>query len=578
MSKQRQIAKLENSNMVEAMEEMRSDSSVEIKQLAEELKPLLPEDARLIIDECVEQYERNDIVVMVAGEVSVGKSSLLNALIGRPVLLTDLTETTAAITYLRCADGDRTAKVNMAKVTYNDGRIEWLDLKAKSLMKVTTSLQNDDALHKVKKVDIYLPSEIIPRGITIVDTPGLNGGDKHSALTHREMGLCHAALLLLDASKAGTLSEKGELNKLYDYAPIVFFVLTKWDQVRKANSQLTMDGIKKRYLESIGKITHDISNVKAISAENIYVVSAKEGLEARQNLDKYLNNQQSKRADKEINVREFLPDKGKNNEIFDLFIDLIEKLGSENKNRMIRLRPLLTMSNLAKNTLESIEAQNKQKSDTSELDKKISSLTLELEKRKNLMIERNREVVERIVAIAEGEQRELLDMIEASKEKVVSEMTQAVKTTHAFRNKRVDVLMSTEYHAKLKEKLDSVLLEEILKPLQGTVNDFLTLVNNSFETGEKLTVDMPGQVVPESDFSRITKQKEKMLQNIDELKDGEEAILKEISELETKYDSLTNEYKECVEAKKKVHAFDNQIENIDKQLKAMGNRPGADQD
>ena len=125
-----------------------------IKEIAEDLKPLLPVESQIIIDECVEQYERNDFVVMIAGEVSVGKSSLLNALLGKSILLTDLTETTAAITYLRSSEGDKNAKADMAKVTYNDGRIEWLDLKKSSLMKVTTSLKNDNALKRVRKVDI----------------------------------------------------------------------------------------------------------------------------------------------------------------------------------------------------------------------------------------------------------------------------------------------------------------------------------------------------------------------------------------------------------------------------------------
>jgi GTP-binding protein EngB required for normal cell division len=567
------------SSIAETIEKQRSDSIYNMRALAEELKPLLPEESQLIIDECVEQYERNDIVVMVAGEVSVGKSSLLNVLLQRPILLTDLTETTAAITYLRSPHGDRTAKVNMAKVTYNDGRVEWLELKKSHLMRVTTSLKNDDALHKVKKVDIYVPE--IPPGITIVDTPGLNGGEKHSSLTRREMGLCHAALFLLDASKAGTLSEKQELNRLYDYAPAVFFVLTRWDEVRKANRHKTMEDVKKEYLDTIGKITYDATKGKAVSAENIYIVSAKEGLEACLSWTEAQNKNKAKvkstgKNMQQKDVRDFLPDKGNENEIFDLFIDLFSMLESDTKNRMIRLRPLLTMSNLTQDALENIEEKIRRDSDTSELDLKIEMLTQELEKRKNSLLERNREAAERIIILANEEQQELVDAIEATREKVVSEMTQSIKNTSAFRNKDMEAMMDAAYQQKLKGKLDSILSSNILNNIQKDVNDFLTLVNNSFDTGETLTVNMPQQVAPTSDFSQISRQKQAMLENINTLKDGEEAIKREIATLQNQYDALTNEYRKCSEAKKKVVWYDSRISSIDDELKSMGPRPGAD--
>lgn len=555
--------------------------SAEIKKIAEELKPLLPEESQIIIDECVEQYERKDVVVMVAGEVSVGKSSLLNALLGKPVLLTDLTETTAAITYLRSAEGDRTAKANMAKVTYNDGRIEWLELKKSSLMKVTTSLKNDDALKRVRKVDVYISGDIIPPGVTIVDTPGLNGGDRHSALTRREMGLCHAALFLLDASKAGTLTERIELNHLYDYAPVVFFVLSKWDQVRKANRGLTMADIKNQYLDSIGKITHDAVKGKVVSAENIYVVSAKEGLEARLALEedlKKIKKRKKKISLEGIEIRDYLPDKGQSNEIFDLFLDLIRRLDDEEKKRMVRQRPLLTMSNLAQNALENIRLKLAKDADTSDLDLKIEQISHDLENKKNTILNRNQKIVDRLITLAHAEQSELLDFIESRRQQVLSDISSSLKLTEAFQTANSSILLGKSFHQLFQTKMNEILMSRILSPLQGKIDDFLTLLNNSFDSGKELVVNMPMTAAPTPTFSKVTQKKQQIMDNVKNLKDSQSALQTEIADLKKRYSDLLNDCKACADAKKKIESLDEKIAAANEELASMGCRPGADQD
>lgn len=549
---------------------------VEIRKIAEELKPLLAEEFQIIVDECVEQYERKDIVVMVAGEVSVGKSSLLNTLLGKPVLLTDLTETTAAITYLRSAEGDRSAKADMAKVTYNDGHIEWLELKKTSLMKVTTSLKNDDALKRVKKVDIYVSGNIIPPGVTIVDTPGLNGGDKHSALTRREMGLCHAALFLLDASKAGTLTEQVELNHLYDYAPIVLFVLSKWDQVRKVNRGLTMNEIKSLYMDSIGKITHDVVKGKAISAENVYVVSAKEGLEARSKFENELKKMKKEGSIRKIEIRDYLPDKGESNEIFDLFADLKQILDDETKKRMIRLRPLLTMCNLAKNTLVNVEKKIAHDVDTSELDLKISKISHDLENRRDAILRRNHEIVDRLISIASVEQSELFAFVENKRQQVLEEISHSLELTPAFQEKNISQLLAVDFHKKFQNQVDDILSSRILSILQEKIDDFLTFLNNSFNSGKELVVNMPDKAMPSMEFSKVTKKQQEVADNVKNLKDSQNAIITEIANLKKQYSELHSDYNTCLAARKQVELLNQKICKIMNEIKNMGERPGAD--
>ncbi len=534
-----------------------------IKKLAAQLKSLLSPEKSVWVDDCLALYERQEVVLMIAGEVSVGKSSLLNALLGRDVLLTDLTETTAAITFLRSAEGNREARADMAKVTYNNGKIEWLGLNKKELEKVTTSLENDDALTKVKQVEIFLSGNIIPRGVTIVDTPGLNGGDRHSALTHREMGLCHAALFLLDASKAGTMTEKRELNKLYDYAPEVLFVLSKWDQVRKAFPNDGQNAIKRKYLNAIGRITQDSGSKKTISAESIYVVSAKEGLEAY------------RRAERDHNqkpLKEYLPDKGRDNEIFDLFVDVIEKLQQGERQRLMRLRPLITMRNLALEALEERQERLKQAADVTGINAEINKLELELERRKSVQLERIRRIAERIMDIAQNEQKELDEELEKDKTSVLQEVNSELEEVGN------EQILQPQFRRKIKGDLDSLIDRELVKPIQGRVDDFLTLVNYSLESNEELTMGLPAEVeMPTaSRKSSATSVANEFQGRVNDLNEEIEGCQKHLRSLQDKKEETDAEYERCSVANREMQRLDSQINGIVKKIKAMGTRPDHD--
>lgn len=318
--------------------------AVDLIQLATELKELLPPLARDTVDRCLDLYNRQEFVIMVAGEISVGKSSFLNAMIGKPILLTDTTETTAAITYLRTAhdvSGNILPGVRKdhVRITYKDGKIEWIPISnRKRLEEVTTSLSGQTkAITRVKKAEVYFSNETLPLppGITIIDTPGLNGSESHAELTHREMGLCHAALFLLDATKFGTLSNKAEFQRLYRYAPEVLFVINKWDLVRKSGH--TLQKMKtEEYFPKLGNWTAN----GEITDENIFVISGSEAFVAKERYFAKLEKLPTeKRAGLRMQDQLRFPD----NEYFSLEGTLQNLFSDTRKASMIRRRPLQTL-------------------------------------------------------------------------------------------------------------------------------------------------------------------------------------------------------------------------------------------
>lgn len=110
----------------------------------------------------------NPCVLAVGGRVKEGKSSLINALLGKDLAVVMETEATATVNMFRkrrADDGEHSLKV-----LYKDGSTEFKDL---SFM---DSLQgkSKEVLERAKKIKWveYILDDIISHNITLVDTPG----------------------------------------------------------------------------------------------------------------------------------------------------------------------------------------------------------------------------------------------------------------------------------------------------------------------------------------------------------------------------------------------------------------------
>ena len=550
-----------------------------LQEIAEQLKPFLSIEGQQIVEECLKQFESQELVLMVAGEVSVGKSSLLNALLGKPILLTDLTETTAALTFIRSVDSDNSAKANQAKVTYYNGNVEWLDLNPEALKKVTTSLENDDALNKVEKVEVYVDGSVIPKGVTIIDTPGLNGGERHSDLTHREMGLCHIALFLLDASKAGMASEKRELNRLYDYAPQVFFILNKWDQVKKLYPNMTLRVIKGKYLDAIGRIIEKNEQSYTISSRNIYVISAKEGLTAELEYFNKKENQQPEASPTIFDdLTDMLPDRGKQNEIFHLFQDMSLHLSQSSRRSMLYQRPLLTMKNLAQEALDKVDIELKAMKDTSDIDVKIRQVEKELLQQKEQLENRLLGIAEQIKVLAEIEQQDILSAGENAREEVVSTLETKIRHSVAFRNHDLASMQTKEFTDSIKAQLLELLVQYIQKPVQKQIDTFMTLVNQNLESAQPdgLSLQLSKIKAPRASFSAIEKEQKQKLEELSELQLGMTDGEKQLEKLQTQISKVEDQIKKYRIAKQRVEELNRKIDEAEKKIKRLGSRPGAD--
>ncbi len=107
--------------------------------------------------------------VAVAGRIKSGKSTLVNALIGRRVAPTDVGECTRLVTRFQYGTVDR------VEVVFNDGRKQVLPFDTGGVIPSDLDVDFDEVSH----LEAYLTNAVL-RDLTVIDTPGLGSLDAAS--------------------------------------------------------------------------------------------------------------------------------------------------------------------------------------------------------------------------------------------------------------------------------------------------------------------------------------------------------------------------------------------------------------
>lgn len=538
-----------------------------VEKIVAELHAYLPEQSRETANRCLDLCKRNEFVIMIAGEISVGKSSFLNALMGKSILLTDTTETTAAITYLKTGEGVPGVKKDHVKITYKDGGVEWIPFgDSERLKDVTTSLDgNQNAISRVKMAEVFCSKETldIPQGVTIIDTPGLNGSDTHAELTHREMGLCHVALFLLDASKFGTLSNREEFSRLYRYAPQVLFVVNKWDLVRATCKSLLQ--MKDEYFEKLGNWASEGD----VSGDNIYVVSGKEALAAQEKYAEILNNTPPEDWIS-VNRIKLLPNP--DNEYFALETKMIEIMEDTQKKSLIRKRPLMTLSLLTRDCLDEYE-KNAQKylSVDAELEARINAETARVNQKRDDAERAFSEVRDFAKRIAEKETKAYREIVESAMEKLKKQVRDKIKRSdvnHLNSEEGLDGF--TAYVQEQVEKLSS-------KPISERFIAFVTYIQNLLESNAKVNV---GETVfstsndhLKNDIEDLNRERRSLERKMASASSERETLKLSIETAHSAIESCEREIARINERGEKYEKLDAQLKKIERQRSALGNRP-----
>ena len=167
--------------------------------------------------------------VVVCGEIKKGKSTFINAMIGREILPVDTQVATSQVFRI---SNSPTESFELAFIDGTRQRIEQHEL-SKYGSQVEINLKNETQFINSKVVDyiqVNVPVAFLPQGVTIVDTPGLGSlHADHEQITTRYIQNAAAVIFIFDPANPMVQQEKDFLEKIFAVTPYVMFVMTKRD-------------------------------------------------------------------------------------------------------------------------------------------------------------------------------------------------------------------------------------------------------------------------------------------------------------------------------------------------------------
>lgn len=176
----------------------------------------------------LERLEERGLEVAVFGRVSSGKSSLLNFVLGAPVLPVGVTPITTVPT--RLVRGDDAEVV----VTFADRRVERHPIAR--LDEFVTERANPGNAKHVARIVVSLPSARLQPGVVLVDTPGLGSlATAAAAETLAYLPRCDLGVLLIDATAPVTAEDVATLERLRQAAIPTTVLLSKADLLSPAD-------------------------------------------------------------------------------------------------------------------------------------------------------------------------------------------------------------------------------------------------------------------------------------------------------------------------------------------------------
>jgi len=207
----------------------------------------------------------------VLGQFKRGKSTLLNALLGQPLLPSAVVPVTSIPTLLSWGPSPR------VHAHLQDGRIQTLPANdganvTQLLAQYVTEEGNPKNARGVARVEVQYPSALLQQGVVLIDTPGIGSTFVHNTdaalafLPH-----CDAALFVVSADPPITQVELEFLRAVRSKVVRVFYVLNKVDYLGDEERQTAVAFLRRVLREQVG---HEDN-------EPIFAISARQGLEAR---------------------------------------------------------------------------------------------------------------------------------------------------------------------------------------------------------------------------------------------------------------------------------------------------------
>ncbi len=200
----------------------------------------------------------------VVGQFKRGKSTLMNAVIGRDLLPTGLLPLTSAITTLCYGPAERV-------VLRRKGWVLDQEISLAELAEYVTERGNPGNERGVLEARIELPVPFLRRGLHFVDTPGIGSAQReNTATTYAFLAEADAVIFVTSVEAPLSEAEEAFLQDISQVVHKLFVVVNKVDLLAASERN-----------EVLGYIQARLERTLSRDSTHFYAVSAREALTAK---------------------------------------------------------------------------------------------------------------------------------------------------------------------------------------------------------------------------------------------------------------------------------------------------------
>jgi GTP-binding protein EngB required for normal cell division len=195
-----------------------------LARVLDDLVTLTAQARRAYPEELARRLREDRLRVLVVGEAKRGKSTVVNALLGRAVLPTGVTPLTAIATTVTYGADEHVS------VQRFDGHSETFPLSA--LPQLVTEDGNPHNRRGLARVVVYLDAPLLAEGVELVDAPGTGSVFAHNTAAAREaLEAMDAAVFVLTADPPISNAERELLAQVRAASVATFVILNKIDRL-----------------------------------------------------------------------------------------------------------------------------------------------------------------------------------------------------------------------------------------------------------------------------------------------------------------------------------------------------------
>ena len=209
------------------------------------------------VRQLVARINEGRFFVACVGQFKRGKSTLLDAFVGEPILPTGVVPVTTVPTVLRYGD-TRTARVLIDAC--------WHTIRPEELPQYVSEELNPENSKQVAGVEVFLPSPLLASGMCLVDTPGIGSVFSGNTETTKDfIPQIDAAILVVGADPPISGEELALIEAVAVNVDEILIVLNKIDRVSVAERQQASEFATK-VLE--GRLKRPVGQIYEVSALN----------------------------------------------------------------------------------------------------------------------------------------------------------------------------------------------------------------------------------------------------------------------------------------------------------------------